>query len=34
VDIAYLFGGGLFWLAMVLMVVGLKKLEKPKGDKP
>jgi hypothetical protein len=30
-DIAYLIGGGLFWLVTVLMVIGLQQLEKAKG---
>jgi hypothetical protein len=30
-DIAYLLGGGLFWLVTVLTVIGLQQLEKTKG---
>jgi hypothetical protein len=32
-DIAYLLGGALLWVALVLMVKGLEKLEKPKGER-
>ena len=32
-DIPYVVAGALLWLAMVLMVKGLEKLEKPKGER-
>ena len=33
-EIAYVFGGLVFWGAMALMVLGFKKLENPKGERP
>ena len=32
-DIPFLVGGALLWGALVLMVWGLKRLEKPKGER-
>ncbi len=33
-DAVFLVGVGAFWLALVLMVKGLAKLEKPAGERP
>lgn len=32
-DIPYVVAGALFWVVLVLMVKGLEKLEKPKGER-
>jgi hypothetical protein len=32
-DIPYVVGGALLWMALVLMVKGLEKLERPKGER-
>lgn len=32
-DIAFIVGGILLWVVVVLMVKGLAKLEKPKGER-